>query len=174
MGLLSTLALASSILNCESMGRSPSSSIVEVVRCYDGDTCTLSTKEKIRLAGIDAPEKKGTLGGKGQPRAQEAKVALSDQVVGKKINLIRHGTDRYGRTVGEFCQGSKSINVGLVEQGFARVYRGKESSKTIDHAIFNAAEVSAQKEKLGIWSKENSSDENQDPALYRKKLKNKS
>jgi len=147
---------------------------VQVVRCYDGDTCTLSTKEKIRLAGIDAPEKKGTLGGKGQPRADDAKVALSDQVMGKKVGLIKHGMDRYGRTVGEFCLGTKSVNVWLVERGFARVYRGKESSKSIDHALFDAAENHAQKEKLGIWSREGSSEENEDPAFYRKKLKNKS
>jgi endonuclease YncB( thermonuclease family) len=173
LGLLTAVAFASSILNCETP---PGTLVVpvEVVRCYDGDTCTLKTKEKIRLAGIDAPEKKGTLGGKGQLGSQEAKLALSEKVIGQKVSLIKHGFDRYGRTVGEFCDGSKSINVWLVEQGYARVYRGKESSKSIDHNLFNDAETKAKKDKLGVWSSQEGADGHEDPAVYRKKLKSKS
>lgn len=169
MGLFlsTTFAAAATIINCENSVLQKSIFDVGVVRCYDGDTCTLKTGEKIRLAGIDAPEKKGTLGGGGQAGAEDAAKALQSRVVGKTVGLIQHGKDRYGRVVGEFCEGKDSVNIWLVEKGFARVYRGKESSKTIDKPQFEVAEEKAKSASLGIWA----SGQAEDPAEYRKKIR---
>ena len=89
--------------------------------CYDGDTCTSSTGEKIRLACIDTPELKGT-------RADliPAKVArdyLNVLVAGEEVVLRRITKDRYGRTVAEISKDDVNIQLRLVEKGFARVYK---------------------------------------------------
>jgi endonuclease YncB( thermonuclease family) len=47
---------------------------------------------RVRLAGIDAPEK-------GQPFGQRAKEAMSELVYGKPVRMECLKTDRYGRSV---------------------------------------------------------------------------
>lgn len=88
-----------------------------IKNCYDGDTCTTTSGEKIRLACIDAPEM-GT-GGK----ANAAKNKLEDLVVGKEVKIKRYEKDRYGRTVAEiFPSGGQSSSETLVDGGYAKVY----------------------------------------------------
>lgn len=141
---------------------------VSVMRCYDGDTCTLADKTKVRLAGIDAPEKKGTMGGAGQFGSEAAAVALRERLVGKSgVTMSVHDRDRYGRTVGEFCFDGKSINVEMVREGFVTVYRGKVRTKTIDTPAFEAAEETAKSERKGLWAE----NQVQDPAAYRRQLR---
>lgn len=124
---------------------------VSVMRCYDGDTCTLADKTKVRLAGIDAPEKKGTMGGAGQSGSEAAAVALRERLVGKAgITMSIHDRDRYGRTVGEFCVDGRSVNVEMVREGVATVYRGKVKTKTIDMAALDTAESEAKAERKGL------------------------
>ena len=69
-----------------------------VVGVADGDTITVldntNTQHKIRLAGIDAPEKK-------QPFGNVSKKSLSDLVYGKQVSVDYNKQDRYGRTVGK-------------------------------------------------------------------------
>lgn len=68
-----------------------------VVGITDGDTVTVlnasKTTEKIRLSGIDAPEKK-------QPFGEKAKQSLSTLVFGKDVRIEWSKRDRYGRIVG--------------------------------------------------------------------------
>jgi endonuclease YncB( thermonuclease family) len=68
----------------------------KVVAIADGDTFTLLTSEnnsiKIRLHGIDCPEKKQDFG-------QVAKQKLSDLVFRKNVRAIKKDVDRYGRTI---------------------------------------------------------------------------
>lgn len=62
-----------------------------------GDTIdvlgSLKTTHRIRLAGIDAPEK-------AQPFGQRSKEHLSDSVFGKQVEVQGGKIDKYGRTVG--------------------------------------------------------------------------
>jgi micrococcal nuclease len=141
---------------------------VSVMRCYDGDTCTLADKTKVRLAGIDAPEKKGTMGGAGQSGSEAAAVALRERLVGKAgITMSVHDRDRYGRTVGEFCVDGRSVNVEMVREGLATVYRGKVRTKTIDTPALEGAEEAAKSQRKGLWSEE----QIQDPAAYRRQIR---
>ena|SRR5437870_12654527 len=67
----------------------------QVVRILDGDTIEVlhnTRAERIRLNGIDCPEK-------GQPYGQEAKQAASDLVLGGEVTLQTYGHDKYGRTL---------------------------------------------------------------------------
>ena len=71
---------------------------VVITSCYDGDTCTSSIGEKIRLACIDTPELRGK---RADPvPAKEARDYLRELVVGRKVTIRRITTDRYGRTRG--------------------------------------------------------------------------
>jgi micrococcal nuclease len=168
MGLLFAAPLALSLLTCENTAQRQNLPVVQVLRCYDGDTCTTRQNQKIRLVGIDAPEKKGTLGGAGQTGAEEAKVALQKMVIGQKVSLIDHGKDRYGRILGEFCLETNSVNVSLIQEGFARAYTGKAWPKTVDVELFKTAESRAKKLKIGVWKRD---DGGIDPSSYRKMLK---
>src|SRR5689334_11736838 len=68
-----------------------------VVSVLDGDTIEVmhnGRAERIRLSGIDCPEK-------GQAYGNNAKHAASKLVFGKEVTLQTHGKDKYGRTLGD-------------------------------------------------------------------------
>ena len=88
----------------------------KVVKIADGDTITVLTPDykqvKIRLYGIDAPEKK-------QPYGNASKRALSDLVAGKEVEVEDCGIDRYRRVVGIIHHDGVNINEAMVEVGLA-------------------------------------------------------
>ena len=89
---------------------SQTSEKVLINSCYDGDTCTSSTGEKIRLACIDTPELRGK---RADPvPAKEARDFLIELVVGRKVTIRRVTTDRYGRTVAELFVDGAQLDVG--------------------------------------------------------------
>ena len=93
---------------------------VTIQSCYDGDTCTTTEGEKVRLACIDTPELRGK---KADPiPAKAARDYLNDLVAGSTVTIRRITEDRYGRTVAELSQGPMNIQEHLVEKGFARIY----------------------------------------------------
>jgi len=129
-----------------------------VVACNDGDTCRLksadNTQIKVRLVGIDAPEmskKRGKKKGEGQPGGEEAKAYLNNMVVGKTVSLRSYGVDMYGRNLAEIIINNESVNIKMVSDGWAEVYRGKKSGG-LDLSPFEAAEHDARKSKRGIWA----------------------
>jgi micrococcal nuclease len=92
--------------------------IGQVVGVLDGDTIEVlhnKTTQRVRLAGIDCPEKK-------QPFGQRAKQETSTLSFGRNVIVHRAGKDRYGRTVGtvELTNGT-SLNYELVRQGVVLV-----------------------------------------------------
>jgi len=97
------------------------SDIVIIKSCYDGDTCTTTNSEKIRLACIDTPEIKGK---RADPeKARYARDYLNSLVKGKEIIIKRITFDRYGRTVAELFKDQENIQEHLVEIGLAKVYK---------------------------------------------------
>ena len=93
---------------------------VIIQSCYDGDTCTTTTKEKIRLACIDTPELRGS---RADPiPAKAARDYLNGLVAGEEVVIRRITKDRYGRTIAEISKDDINIQQRLVEKGFARVY----------------------------------------------------
>ena len=89
--------------------------------CYDGDTCTTTEGEKIRLACIDTPEIRGE---RSDPiPAKEARDYLNNLVKGKEVNIRRVTEDRYGRTVGELTIDGMNLQQNLVNEGHATIYR---------------------------------------------------
>ena len=121
----------------------------KVVGITDGDTITVLDKEKtehkIRLMGIDAPEKKQSYG-------NESKKALSNYIFQKDVTVEYKKIDRYMRKVGKVILDKQDICLQMVKDGMAWHYKDyeKEQSKT-DRELYSQAEVKAQNEKIGLW-----------------------
>jgi len=147
----------------------PTTLTCKVLSCNDGDTCKLECPNeeqiKVRLVGIDAPETRGKKKFSGrQPFALEAKAFLNDRIQGKQVSLVSYSKDLYGRIVGDILLDGKSVNIGVVENGFAECYRGKPPSGYAQSAC-DTAQAKAKAEKRGIWAQENY----QSPKDFRKK-----
>ena len=93
---------------------------VLIASCYDGDTCTTTTGERVRLACIDTPE---LVGKKAEPApAKAARDHLRNLVVGKKVGIRRITEDRYGRTMAELFLGTTNVQQEMVATGHAEIY----------------------------------------------------
>ena len=92
---------------------------VVIASCYDGDTCTATTGEKVRLACIDTPE---LVGKRAEPvPARAARDHLRALVVGKEVRIRRITEDRYGRTVAELLLGTINVQQEMVATGHAEI-----------------------------------------------------
>ena len=92
---------------------------VVIASCYDGDTCTITTGEQVRLACIDTPELRGK---RAEPiRAKAARDHLGGLVVGQKVGIRRITEDRYGRTVAELYIGTTNVQQKMVATGHAEI-----------------------------------------------------
>ncbi|MFM5888344.1 MAG: thermonuclease family protein [Dolichospermum sp.] len=121
-----------------------------VISVGDGDTIKAnfgSKKVTIRLACIDAPEMKQTPWGK--QSADRLKQLLP---VGQSIKLRTVATDKYKRTVGEIYIGNTSINLTIVQEGQAVVYKEYLSGCNDTQDKFLELENIAKTKKLGFWN----------------------
>lgn len=118
----------------------------KVVKIADGDTVTILTSDykqiKIRLYGIDAPEKKQAFG-------NVSKQALSGLIAGKEVEVEDCGIDRYRRVVGIIHHGGININEVMIEQGLAWVY--PQYCKKPFCKTWYRLQGQARKEGLGLW-----------------------
>ena len=115
-----------------------------VVHVADGDTLTVlvSNREvKVRLWGIDAPEKRQAFGA-------QAKLALLTLTGGKQVVVEVLGTDRYQRTLGWLLVAGAAVNRQLVQQGMAWWYRQYAPAAR----DLEAAELEARAAKRGLWA----------------------
>lgn len=124
-----------------------------VVGVSDGDTVTVldatHTQWKIRLMGIDAPEKKQAFGNK-------SKEHLSGLVFNKQVAVNYTKQDKYGRTVGKIIVNGVDANLEQVKAGLAWHYKQyqREQSET-DRITYAQAEEQARSVRLGIRSDTN-------------------
>lgn len=131
----------------------------EVVGVVDGDTIEVmhdGESERVRLRGIDAPEK-GQAFGKGSKRA------ASELSFGKDVTVEEHGRDKYGRTLGEvILPDDRSLNRELVRRGHAWQYRKYSNDSELERL-----EREARRSRHGLWK----DDDAVPPWEYRKKSK---
>jgi hypothetical protein len=107
----------------------------------DGDTLETSSGTTIRIANINAPEKK-------DPYSNLSADYLK-QFVNKTIEIESLGKERYGRTLGKLYLSDKYINLELVSKGLVSKYLVQKTEKT----KFANAEKDAIEKGLGIWKK---------------------
>lgn len=121
-----------------------------VVAVTDGDTVKVldasHTEWKIRLMGIDAPEKKQAFGTRSRSN-------LSDLVYGKTVVVEYSRKDRYGRTVGKIFVNGVDANLEQVKAGMAWHYRKYAKEQPIeDRETYALAEERARAGRRGLWS----------------------
>lgn len=129
-----------------------------VIGVADGDTLTVLSEGhpvKVRLANIDAPEKK-------QPFGARSKQSLSDLCFGRDATLDSDKKDRYGRTVAVVHCGTVNANVAQVRRGMAWVYPDYNHDVSLP-----AVEAAARSSRVGLWS----DPEPMEPWLFRKERK---
>ena len=118
--LISLFILCYSFLNYNANSQQKMPSVI-VEKCYDGDTCTTESGEKIRLACIDAPEIRGK---NADPlKAKASREFINNLLSNKKVTIKRIDTDRYGRTVAEIFIEGTNIQKLMVKNGFAKIHR---------------------------------------------------
>lgn len=115
----------------------------------DGDTLTVvdtaGRRVKVRLAGIDAPEKRQAFG-------QQSKQALADRVFGRQVVVDVGKTDRYGRTIGKVWVDGTDANLAQIRDGLAWHYKKYEREQTMtDRFRYAHAESEARQHRRGIW-----------------------
>ena len=121
-----------------------------VIAVSDGDTVKLLTADnqtyKIRLAGIDAPEKKQAFG-------SESKKALSNCAEGKAATIDGNKKDRYGRIVGKVIVAGVDCNLRQIQLGMAWHYKKYEKEQDVeDRSRYAHEEYLAQKSRIGLWT----------------------
>ena len=123
-------------------------------KVVDGDTIKINSK-KIRLYGIDAPEKKQKCKKiyltisfmsftKDYMCGEVSTQKLIKKINRQKLNCNILDVDRYKRLIGECFKRNINLNSWMVSNGFAVAYR-KYSKKYVSD------EINAKNNKLGIW-----------------------
>lgn len=148
MRLLAKLAALALTLFCSSVSIA-GTLFGQVVGVTDGDTIKVlddqRTQHKIRLAGIDAPEKAQAFG-------QRSKEQLASLVFDKYVKVETEKQDRYGRTVGKVVLDERDVNLIMVLTGFAWHYKKYEDEQSFaDRMLYADAEREARLEHRGLW-----------------------
>ncbi len=120
-----------------------------VVGVADGDTITVldanKVQHKIRLSGIDAPEKKQAFGNR-------SKESLSALAFDKTVNVETDKRDRYGRQIGKVLVNGRDVNLVQVERGMAWFYRQYQREQSPNNRrLYDTAEDAARAGKRGLW-----------------------
>jgi endonuclease YncB( thermonuclease family) len=121
-----------------------------VVGVADGDTITVLDQQKntykIRLQGIDAPEKKQAFG-------EKSKQSLHDLVHGKQVRIEYDKEDKYGRIVGKVTVDDVDVCLQQLVLGMAWHYKKYQNEQSVsDRAVYSETELKSQSLKLGLWS----------------------
>ena len=115
-----------------------------VISVLDGDTIEVlhnQHPERIRLSGIDCPEK-------GQAYGRRAKQAASALALGKEATIQTHSHDKYKRTLGDMIlPDGMNLNHALVKDGWCWWYR-KYAPK---NGELERLETEAREAKKGLW-----------------------
>lgn len=138
-GIPGALAGMLSTLNQEIQGK--------VIRVLDGDTIEVLQDKKsvrIRLANIDAPEKKQAFG-------RWSTNQLKTLLAGQSVTVSYTQTDRYGRIIGRvFTTNGTDASRFMVQSGAAWVYERYSEDESLP-----ALQREAQEQKRGLWADAN-------------------
>ena len=114
----------------------------KVDRVVDGDTIVLMDRTRVRLHGIDAPERD-------QPYGPMATAAL-EYMVERSVYYVETDTDRYGRMVATLYHSKDGydINASLVCAGYAWWYERYAP----DDKLLENCQKEAREEPKGLWT----------------------
>ena len=114
---------------------------VKVDRVTDRKTIVLMDRTRVRLHGIDAPERD-------QPYSPIATAAL-EYIVARSVYLVEVDEDRYGRLVGQLYHSKDGydINASMVCAGYAWWYE----RSTPDSQVLDDCQIEAHQAPKGLW-----------------------
>lgn len=155
--ILFFLSITTGVVGCNHLSATnpalPITDEWEVIKVSDGDSLTVrqtnGQEKKLRLCGIDAPEK-------AQPLGKQSKANLEKLVdeANKTVMVAPIETDRYGRLVAEVFtakNGSeKLLNEEQLSSGMAYEYT-QYSGKCPNKIALTNAEAIAKSKRLGVW-----------------------
>jgi endonuclease YncB( thermonuclease family) len=121
-----------------------------VVKVTDGDTVHVldqsRERHKIRLSGIDAPEKDQVFGRRSMQN-------LAMQLAGEGVSVEYSKRDQYNRIIGKLLLDGRDINLLQVKEGFAWHYKRYQNEQSdLDRVLYSSAETEARGKKIGLWS----------------------
>lgn len=115
----------------------------KVIFVADGDTVSLldasKKQRRIRLEGIDAPERSQAFGTK-------SRQALGDVVQGQEVLVTYEKTDQYDRILGHIYLGDRWLNYDQLASGMAWHYRHFSGD-----AYLAQSQKTAEAQKAGLW-----------------------
>lgn len=121
-----------------------------VVAIADGDTLTVldaqHTQHRIRLAGIDAPEKR-------QPWGEQSKANLARLTFDQVVTVEWEKQDRYQRIIGKvLAPGAVDTGLAQIDAGLAWHYKKYQREQSpADREAYAAAEDQARGGRIGLW-----------------------
>jgi endonuclease YncB( thermonuclease family) len=120
-----------------------------VVGVQDGDTITVldssNANHRIRLLGIDAPEK-------GQAFGNTSGEKLSQAIFNRVVTIEWSKHDRYGRIVGKVVLGGQDVCFEQIKAGMAWHYKYYQDDQTAeDRQLYATAEIAARAANVGLW-----------------------
>ena len=125
----------------------------KVVGISDGDTIKVldsnKKEHKIRLMGIDAPEKSQAFGA-------ASKQALSNYIYQREVTVEYKKFDKYKRIVGKVILDKQDICLVMISDGMAWHYKDYETEQSkADSDLYSQAELKAREAKIGLWQDAN-------------------
>lgn len=149
-----TLLLSTATASANNCSSKQFDETVTVTQVFDGDTIKLADGRKLRLIGINTPER-GHDGNKEQPFYLEAKNQLQQIVKNNhfRLNIVlgQDKHDRYKRLLADvFTRDGQNISATLLKKGFGYYIAIPPNIKFLECHI--KSEIEAQKFKRGIWA----------------------
>lgn len=125
----------------------------KVVRVVDGDTIYILdgalSQYKVRLAGIDAPERN-------QPYGLASRKHLASLVAGKTVTVEYTKHDQYGRIVGTVWISGIDACLEQIKAGLAWHYKKfQNEQEREERTLYAQAENEARAEHIGLWQERN-------------------
>jgi endonuclease YncB( thermonuclease family) len=145
------VGLVATLVSEAGMNSSPSFAGAELVgttHVIDGDTIDVAGT-RIRLWGIDAPERNQTCQGKHDETyecGRDSSAVLRELTNGHRVECAPRGHDRYGRTVAVCRTESVELNAEMVQRGWAVDYTRYSGGR------YHSEEQRARRDQLGIWA----------------------
>lgn len=116
----------------------------QIQQVIDGDTVILSTGEKVRLLGIDTPER-------GEHFYEEASDRLRELIGKKEVRLTKDvsETDRYGRLLRHIYVDDLWVNELMIKEGYAKFITYPPDVSHVEN--FKSLQKQALENNRGMW-----------------------
>lgn len=131
-------------------GLAPPSGPYRVAEVFDGDSFNLTAADgrivRVRIAGIDAPEKR-------QPYSQKAKESMESLLSSGPIKLTPIKIDRFERWVAHVSVNQQDIGLIQIQRGYAWFFtRYQQDLDDRRRQEYAQAETTARREGVGLWA----------------------